>query len=400
MRRTRFAYAAVLVICVAFSVLYKSRISAVLLFAVLGYIPLALISCVVSLFCVKAAFADKRGVFRKNTPFDIRINVVNRTPFACAPVEIVCELADREIGTFGEKRVYVSLPPFGRCRVAVSCLHKYRGCYTARLTHIAVYDPLRIIRLSRRLDESMTQIFLPRRIPAGDVASNTAGESSAAPSRLLSGEKEDFSHVRDYHFGDIIQLVHWKLTAKTDEVMIKQYDEMTDRRALILCDYNAQGSGEDELRHADCIIETVLSFAMSAVENGVKTAVDLGTNDRMCCCEINDMTEFNRFYELMSVLPSRLDVCGFSELIEENADTGASVVFLITSRLTRELIAQADAFAEGFTGIVVLALIDETGTPLAYDAENSRFVFLDIHGDPESGIPEAIAELEERRAME
>ncbi len=400
MRRSRLIYAAALIACIVFSVLYKSRISAVLLFTVLGYIPLALVSCAVCLLCFKAGFADRRGIYRKNTPFDIRIIVANRTIFACAPVELVCELADRETGLFAEKRVYVSLPPLGRCRVAVSCLHRYRGCYTAKITRIAAYDPLRIIRLSRRLDEKMTQIFLPRRISSGELAADTAGESSAAPSKLLSCEKEDFSHVRSYHSGDLVQLVHWKLTAKTDEVMIKQFDEMTDRRILILCDYNTQGSGEEQLQRADQIIETAVSFALSAAEAGVKAAVDFGANDRSFYCEISDMTEFNRFFELMSVLPAKLDICAFSELIEENADSGASVLFLVTPHLTHELIAQADALAESFSGIVILALADLTESPLAYEAENSRFIFLNIHGDPESGIPQAIAELEERRAME
>lgn len=398
MRTNRLIYCAAVFACAAFSVLYKSRLSAVLLFTVLGYIPLAVLAAAVCLFSVKVGFVDSRGIYPKKTPFDVKIVIANRFVFPCVPVELMCVIADKETGVFSDKRIYASLPPFGKCRVAVSCMHKYRGCYCAQIDRVAVFDPLRIIRLSRRADERMTQIFLPRKIILGDISAENAGDSSAAAKKLLSGEKADFSHVRDYRSGDLIQLVHWKLTAKTDEVMIKQFEELNDRKALILCDYGAQQNGADELVRTDYLIETVVALALSLAQSGIEAAVDFGAYDRNFVCEINKGAEFNRFYELMSVLPAKLDVCGAAALLEEHADTNASVVFLVTARLTREFIAAADLFAEGFNGTLIVALVDVYNSPLAYEAENSHFLFLNIHGDPESGIDKAFAELEERLA--
>lgn len=398
MRRSRLIYIAAVLVCAAFSIIYKSRISAVLLLMVLGYIPLALIAAAISLFSLKVGFADSRGVYPKNKPFDVKISIANRFIIPCAPLELMCCIADKETGIFSDKRIYTSLSPFGKCRVAVSCMHKYRGCYCAQIYRVAVFDPLRIFRLSRRVEERMTQIFLPRKIILGEIAAENAGENSAAPSKLLSGEKAEFSHVRNYRSGDLIQLVHWKLTAKADEVMIKQFDELNDTKTLILCDYGAQNSSSDELMRTDYLIETVVALALSSAQAGVDTAVDFGTNDRNYVCEIDKEYGFNSFFELMSVLPAKLDVCDAETLLREHTNANCSVVFLVTAKLTRELIEAANIYAESFNGTLILTLVDIYNSPLAYDAENSRFLFLNIQGDPESGIDKAFAELEERIA--
>lgn len=396
MRRSRIIYCAAIFVCAAFSVIYKSRISAVLLFSVLGYIPLALIAAAVSLFFVKIRFADSRCVSPKNAVFDIKIIISNGCIFPCAPIELMCYISDKETGIFSDKKVYASLSPFGKCRIAISCRHKYRGSYTAQIYRIAVFDPLRIIRLSRRVDEKMTQIFLPRKIILGNISAENSGESSAAQSKLLSGEKSEFSHVRDYHSGDLIQLVHWKLTAKTNEVMIKQFDELNDKRTIILCDYSSHQGDSDELLRADYLVETVIAIALSCAQEGVDASVDFGANDKNFICEITKGVGFNRFYELMSVLPSKLDTCCATSLLEEYADANASLVFLVTSKLTRELIATADSYAESFKGTLILVLVDVYNSPLVYEAENSHFLFLNIQGDPELGFDKAIADLDER----
>lgn len=394
MRRNRIIYILFIIGCVVFSAVYKSRLSAVLLAAVIAYPFVAILLCLASLYCIKAGFGEHRGVYEKNTPFDILIDIRNRFIFAYAPVELVCMLPDRDTGIFSEKRIFASLAPFGGCRITVNCIHKYRGSYISKINRIAVYDPLRIIRISRAVKEEMQQVFLPRKIVLGDLIAMSENDRSASPSRLLSGEKDDFSHVREYAVGDIIQMVHWKLTAKQDELMIKQFDEITDRRAVVLCDYGFDSKETSLLLRADGIIETAIAFAMSAAEAGVRVTVDFGTLDRSFVCEIGDKGGFDRFYQLMAVLPARIDVGDFYELIDSVDKTGMSVIFLVTGRLTEELICRADYLAGSFSGVVVLAFVNLGGSPLEEYAQEKRFVFLNICGDSDDALSNAVENAE------
>ena len=253
-----------------------------------------------------------------------------------------------------------------------------------------MYDPLRIIKLTKNVKKEMQQIFLPRKIGLGDLTVVSENDRSSAPTRFFTGDKEDFSHVREYRLGDVIQLVHWKLTAKQDELMIKQFDEITDKRAAVLCDYGFEGNETGLLLRADGIIETAIAFALSAVEAGVKVKVDFGTADCGFVSEISDRAGFDRFYRLMAVLPARVEVAEFGRLIDTVDRNNTSVIFLVTGRLTEELICRADILAESFSGMVVLAFVNIGGSELEPAAEGRGFVFLNIRGDDENGLSRAI----------
>ena len=395
MRKNRTIYALAVVACFIFSIAYKSRISAVLLFAVIGYFFIALALTIVNLFLVKAGFTEQRRVCEKNAQFELGLFISNRSLTPCAPVELVCTIPDRDTGLFSRKRVYASLPPLGKSRLSVMCLHKYRGSYTAKLERIAVYDPLRIIRLSRKLKAEMTLVFLPRKISLGDLAAAASGERNLSQIKLLSGEREEFSHVREYKEGDVIQLVHWKLTAKADELMMKQFEETNERRALILCDYCFDSSDPNPLLRADSIIETAIAFAMSSVDAGVRATVDFGASENGFVSEISDRSSFDRFYDLMSVLPAKMEVCGLADLAAASARAAASVIFLVTARLNEDALNAAEMLSQSFGGLVVLAFVNLSDSPVPESAENGRFLFLNIRGDGEDALLNAVASLSE-----
>lgn len=393
MRRNRLIYFVVFAACLVFSICYRSRLTAVLLCAAALYPLLALVFTALSLLFISAGYIQPRGSYEKKAPFELVIYLKNRFIFAYAPVELICTLPDADTGLFSSRRIYASLSPFSKSKISVSCMHRYRGCYVSEISRLSVYDPFRIIRLSKKVRAEMTLVFLPRKIPLGGFVSSAVNSINASAASLTFGEREDFSHVRDYILGDMIQQVHWKLTAKQDELMIKQYDEITDRRTLVLCDYGAENGESGIMQRSDGIIETAIAFTMSAAEAGISTTVDFGSVDRSLRCNVSDMAGFDRFYELMAVLPARMEVMEFSDLIKGCDKYSCSVIFLVTGRLTEELILEAERLAEGFHGTVVLAYVNFTFNPIAEQAEDKRFVFLNILGEADDALNAAAEQL-------
>lgn len=383
MRRNRILYVMTALAFLAFSMIYQSRIASVLLIASLCYPVLAALAAFIASRTVQVGFVENRSVHSKGEEFELWIYVRGRSPIPYAPVELQCNLPDRDSGLFSRKRIYAAVPPFGRCRVSVTSMHRYRGSYIAEINRLSVFDPLRLIRISRRISGEATLVFLPRRIDLGELASEAHSENSANPAPLLKGEREEFSHVRDYRPGDIMQLVHWKLTAKQDELMIKQYDEETERKTYILCDYSFDSDDPGvSMKQADAVIEAAIAFTLSAVKTGCGAVVDLGGGAPELRSFIKDMPDFERFYNLMAVIPARLEVMELSELAAQAVRSGAAAVLIITCRLTEEIIMIAQAAAEGFRGEVALVWLSlGTHSPLEKEAEEKKFLFLPIRGD-------------------
>lgn len=387
MARNRILYILLVVGCVIFSMAYTSRISALLLIAVLLYPVIAAMFAFVLLISVKAEFGAKRIVIDKNEPFDLAVTLKNRSILPGVPVEIYCHIPDREIGLFADKRVFASVSPLGQAMLSVGCVHKYRGSFECRIYSLSFVDPLRIVRLTKKQKDVLPTIFLPRKLPLEDILSTSSGEQSFSPKKPLTSEREDFSHVRNYRSGDIMQLVHWKLTAKQDELMIKQFDSVNDVRAAVLCDFNVYPGECNVMLRTDTVIETALAFVREAISKGIYCCVETGELTQEETINVFDIPTFNRFFEFMSVIPAKLDVADFLYTFDSVDIDSASAIIIVTTELSDELLARAKAAAKHTA--VFYAYINLSLRELPYDFNEDQLVFLNIRRAGERGLKTA-----------
>ncbi len=389
MSKNRFFYLLFFLACLTFSAAYQSRISAVLLIVAAAYPIIASVFTVISLFTLRVGFSEKRSVHEKNEVFELGLYLHNNFIFPHAPAALDCLIPDTDTGLFLSKQIFVCVAPLKKMRVFVPCMHKYRGLYDARIPRVTVYDPLKIIRFSRRTDKTMQMLFLPRKISIEKLADIYAGEHGPVPDQQWAGEKDDFSHVREYAVGDVFQMIHWKLTAKYDDLMVKQYDTNQDRRTIILCNFSHTASTPSAvLRQSDAVIETAISVAMSVSHSGVKAVIDTGTVEAGSC-EVSDRATFDRFYDVMSGLPFKLNAVDFGELIRTYTSSETAAMFIITPVLNEEIIAAAETAGEQLGGAVVLIYINTTVRSVTLDDSDRRFIYAELCSDAAAALPAA-----------
>lgn len=358
-----------------------------LLIAVLLYPVIAAVFAFILMISVKAEFGAKRVVIDKNEPFDLVVSLRNRSVLPGVPVEIYCHIPDREIGLFADKRVFASVSPLGRARLAIGCVHKYRGSFECRIYSLSFVDPLRIVRLTKKQRNVLPTIFLPRKLPLDDILSTSSGEQSFSPKKPLTSEREDFSHVRNYRSGDIMQLVHWKLTAKQDELMIKQFDSVNDVRAVVLCDFNIYPGECNVMLRTDTVIETALAFVREAVRKGIYCCVETGGLMQSGPLNVYNTPTFNGLFEFMSVIPSKPEAADFLYTFDSVNTDSASAVIIITTELSDELLARAKAAAKHTA--VFYAYINLSLRELPDDFNEDQLVFLNIRRAGERGLKTA-----------
>lgn len=386
MLKYRVSYILLVLSCVGFSMAYVGKISHILLFVVLLYPVPAFVLTLIQLILADADFTAERIAVNKDMMFDLGIEVRNRFIFPAVPVEVLCSTPDAETGLFAEKRLFVSLPPFSKCEVSVRSKHIFRGSYTCRLERIYVVDPFRIIRLSKKCERSLPTIFFPRKLKIEELIFRSAVEQSYAQKRINTADKEDFSHVREYRDGDVLQMVHWKLTAKQEELMIKQFDSINDLRAVILCDYH-QENDFNGMTIADMVAETAFAFAKTALDKGIHSTVDFGDfNSRSMF--ISDLASLNEFFNLVSAIPPDLHTEDFISMIDGLDKSSAAVLVLVTPNITEDVLQRARYAAQQVT--VLYAYLNIERKRLEYDFSNERFVFLNILGTDENAINAAV----------
>ena len=110
--------------------------------------------------------------------------------------------------------------------------HHPIGPLTVRMT-----DPFGLATRAATVPGENVLVVLPRTLPLSPVRgvpARSGGEPSSSPRMALHGE--DDVGVREYRIGDDLRRIHWPSTARTGETMVRQDEEPSRRRALVVLD--------------------------------------------------------------------------------------------------------------------------------------------------------------------
>ncbi|MFC4856269.1 DUF58 domain-containing protein [Actinophytocola glycyrrhizae] len=124
-----------------------------------------------------------------------------------------------------------------------------------------ITDPFGLAEFERELAHSSRLIVVPRVVKlAGVPGGSGLGSGDDGSVRLNAGQGEDDAIVRPYRQGDDLRKVHWRSTAKRDEMMVRVEERPWRGGTTVLLDRRAaahRGTG------ANSSLEWAVSFAAS-----------------------------------------------------------------------------------------------------------------------------------------
>jgi uncharacterized protein (DUF58 family) len=111
-----------------------------------------------------------------------------------------------------------------------------RGCYRLGGCRLASAYPFGVVKATKHIDVEPIEILVfPKvvdlqRIPMPQVADATTWGEVLVPEQ---GGRDEFTRVREYRQGDELNRVHWPVSARHQNLVVKVY-EKTDRPAMLL----------------------------------------------------------------------------------------------------------------------------------------------------------------------
>lgn len=161
------------------------------------------------------------------------------------------------------KLYHINIPsvPFSEKEITWRVKSLYSGYVTINIKEVEVMDFLRIYKKKYETDIKEGMLILPNpgKISV-DLKGLAEGEGDEEETQYVKGsDVSDVSEIRKYIAGDSLQSVHWKMSARYDELMVKEYSmPYTNKICLILELYN----NEDESGEMDCVIEAFYTYAL------------------------------------------------------------------------------------------------------------------------------------------
>ena len=258
----------------------------------------------------------------------------------------------------------VSLPPLlprGEAEARLEVVPLKRGPLRLKGLALTLRDPLGLIRGFARLSRSQMVLILPKRylLPAIALPGAHKYQQGGVALAASVGESEEFVSVRDYRPGDPLRHVHWRSTARTGRLVVKEFeDEFFVRHALVLDTFGAPEQAEA----FEEAVSVAASFAATvATQESLLDLMFVGAR-AVCFTTGRGMAHAEQALEILaSVQPCGTQAFNALEtLVLQHASlvSGCICIFLAWDKARRDLIQKLTTFG---LPLLVMVITDEAG---------------------------------------
>ena len=290
-------------------------------------------------------------------------------------------LRDRSTIEAAEQIAEYSLLPNESERMETRIKCNYRGEYYVGVDSIEVTDFLYLFSITYPITSKLKVIVLPRVVPLDQLGIAPPQADVKNPMRASNTAAEELdTEMRKYNRGDSRKQIHWKASARMQELITRKYQSIP-KAEIILC-MDLMRVKEDELKvfmAEDKIIESVLAIANFYAQRGTLSQI-IYEMDGKNSIEIRSKEDFNAFYKACVHIrfDSQLPV---HELLAERLLRGEEGMFCVvaTHSLTKELyLAALKAIANG-NNICILFISDDISEKTKEMKEGMKYSGIAVH---------------------
>ncbi len=208
-------------------------------------------------------------------------------------------------------------------RIPVHTAHV--GVFTVGLQACTVEDLLGLVRRRVRLSRTSCELLVLPQTFDVDPLTLSPGDPG---SELMARATEDLnapSDIRSYQPGDAMKKIHWKLSLRKGELMVRKFDEPILQDVLILMDCSrppSWGHPQAEADIRDALLETAASVftAQAATDHQIRMPLlgsrpvdvekSMGLSIAMDYLSRVDFSETDRFERVLSMESRRMRKVG------------------------------------------------------------------------------------------
>lgn len=260
-----------IIICAVFYILYVWDFSLVLLIVMIAIPVMMYISLLVTKKSVTVDFALREHSAAKNEPFDVQLRISNKCIFPVGKAEALIEYYNVFNNQINSMELHFPIQAKNTECLTFQLSSRFCGILKIRSAKVTIYDPLRIFkfRTGKNLCEEIT--ILPEgyeingNINYSDINDS---ESSVYSEHIAGDDPSEVFGLREYTDGDKLNRIHWKLSSKKENLIVKEYSLPVDSPAAIFLDLHYTEFSEYTLPVYDTMIELLVSLSRFMTENG------------------------------------------------------------------------------------------------------------------------------------
>ncbi len=280
----------------------------------------------------------------------------------------------------------------------VSC--RRRGYYQAGEVKLYIRDIFNIFSLHKTIVTPLSFKVYPKITPLKSFkiqASQYMGELIVKDP--LFQDYSSLSDLRTYQEGDPIKKIHWKASAKSDDLIVKNYEERGDNEVVLVIDSNKESyAGDKEYWIEDKLVETCATIVDYCLKQNINVTLYQQQHDNIIETKGNNPGLLKKFMD---------DITAFhpngSFTLQQNIKKITSYIksgvtlFVLTPQLNKQIGAQAIDMRMRNISPVYIILGSKKENPVVWN--NNKEVAKALEGE---SIPTYMIDIEQdiREALE
>lgn len=172
--------------------------------------------------------------------------------------------------------IHMTVPPRATREYRFKVDLSHRGVYDVGIESVSISDLFGILVLKRAIGGRLARIEVVPAVRDEETLKIQASDMGSESVRAMDEDAAFPSDIRAWQDGDELKHVHWKLTMRRRELIVRTFEETARPDTLIVPDLSqTDGLPEERLTLEDIICEAALGSAKAQLEAGCPIVLPL-----------------------------------------------------------------------------------------------------------------------------
>ena len=225
---------------------------------------------------ISVGFVNTQKTAGRSSKIPVVLRLQNRSKLPVANMIIEIEYYNTLDGDKNTMKINTPLYPDDVQYLTLHVSAKHYGTVRMNIKRCRIVDMLKLFKIrvstdaASRLFGESTFTIVPDYIPIENNIANYAEMGLETDDYSKTSKGDDPSEIFDiheYHDGDKINRIHWKLTAKQDKTMVKDYSLPISNSIVLMADLHLDTNTDDYMLVYDTLVEAIASISYYLIEN-------------------------------------------------------------------------------------------------------------------------------------
>lgn len=256
------SYLFFLAVWIIIYIFYQSYELLAVLIVLIALVPAGIAAAYIMKNKIQLSCAVRRKQAEKGQSFIVDFTVDNPTILVSRNIALTVEIENTFIGQI--RRQYITIPPriLGKKQVSLEYKGLYCGMIQFRIVQCEVRDWLGMVLLENKVNIDTQTAVMPNlnQIQVGyEHLGRGEGHKDAKVISKKGDDVSEITQIRGYVPGDRLQNIHWKLSSKSGDFLVKDYSTPVNNEITMLLDFRKLP------QDAGSILDNVLELFFSSI---------------------------------------------------------------------------------------------------------------------------------------